>query len=200
MALPLRAFEHRRKLPGHLWNRYPQRDVETGMSNRIRFMALFSIMAIAVAACGAAQGTDGDSDGGDAETPPVAGMCAPDHPDCEDTVVAPDGDVGEKIEYRPIEPEGNVAGEGTAINDGTLVSRDGNLVTIGFWMGVESCYAVESVDVTETAGEVSVEIIVAARDLDAACIQIAEARSVTVELSQPLGDRALQIGDVVIQG
>lgn len=170
------------------------------MSNRIRFTALFSIMAIAIAACGAAQGTDGDSNGGGSETPPVAGMCAPDHPDCKDTVVAPDGDVADEIVYRPIEPEGDVAGEGTAINHGTLVSSDGALVTIGFWMGVESCYAVEGVDVTETASEVSVEIIVAARDLDAACIQVAEARSVTVELSQPLGDRTLQIGDVVIQG
>ncbi len=127
-------------------------------------------------------------------------MCALEHPDCEDTVVAADGDLGDDIEYRPIEPEGDVAGEGTAINDGTLVSSDGNLLTIGFWMGVESCYAVESVDVTETASEVSVEIIVAARDLDAVCIEVAEARSVTVELSQPLGDRALQIGNVVIQG
>lgn len=170
------------------------------MSSKLKFMALVAIMAIAITACGPAQGTNRDSAAGDSATPPVAGMCAPDHPDCEDTVVAPDGDIGEGIEYRPIDPEGDVAGEGTAINDGALVSTDDNFVTIGFWMGVESCYAVEKVEVTESDSEASVEIIVAARDPNAVCIQLAEARSVTVELAQPLGDRALRIGEVVILG
>lgn len=161
-------------------------------------------VALTLAACGTVQGAEGTNDVADTTSPPIAGACAPDHPDCEDTVVVPDegdeGTVDDEIRYRPIEPEGDVAGEGRVLSDGTLVSAEGNSITIGFWMGVETCYAVERVDVTETDSQVSVDIIVAARDVDAACIEIAEARSVTVELGEPLGDRTLQVGDVVIAG
>lgn len=171
------------------------------MINRIKLTAVIAIMALGITACGVAQGSDdGSSETGD-DVPPIAGMCVEEQPDCQDTVVVPDDGADKPdIQYRPIEPEGDVAGDGVLLSDGQVIAVDGNLVTIGFWMGVEDCYAVEYVEVTETDSLVTVDISVASRDLDAVCIEIAEARSVTVELSEPLGDRAVQVGEVMISG
>ena len=169
------------------------------MMNRIRLTALISIMALAIAACGTAQGSNVGS--GDTEVPPMAGMCTQEQPDCQDMVEVPnDGTDGPDVEYRPIEPEGDVAGDGALLNDGELVAVDGKTITIGFWMGVEDCYAVEFAEVQESPDLVKVNISIAARDVDAMCIEIAEARSVSLELGSPLGERALQIGDVLIEG
>lgn len=163
------------------------------MKSRIRLTAVTSIMALAVAACGVAQGTDALPD--DTEVTPVAGMCAEEQPDCQDTVDVPvNGSDEPQIRYRPIESEGDVADEATLLNDGKLIAAEGNTITIGFWMGVEDCYAVEFAKAEESDNLVIVDISIAARDLDAVCIEIAEARSVTLELSQPLGERAVQIG------
>lgn len=169
------------------------------MINRIKLTAVIAVMTLGITACGLTLGNDdGSGETGD-EAPPVAGMCAEEQPDCQDTVVVPDdGAEDPDIQYRPIEPEGDVAGDGVLLNDGRVVAVDGNLVTIGFWMGVEDCYAVEYVEVTETDSLVTIDISIASRDLDAVCIEIAEARSVTVELSEPPGDRAVQVGEVVI--
>lgn len=171
------------------------------MIDTIKLTAVIAVMALGITACGLAQGSDdGSGETGD-EVPPVAGMCVEEQPDCQDMVGVPDDGADEPdIQYRPIEPEGDVTGDGVLLNDGELVAVDGNLVTIGFWMGVEDCYAVEYVEVTETHSLVTVDISVASRDLDAVCIEIAEARSVTIELSEPLGDRAVQVGEVVISG
>ncbi len=170
-----------------------------------------------------------DAPGGSGQDIPTSGMCLPDVPDCVDVVVDPvapghdaDGrclpefpdcvDTSGPLEepgtpsvdpgsvYRPIEPEGDVAGEGVVIGGGDLVSVDGNRITVGFWMGVEDCFAVERIDLAETETKVAVDITVAARDADQACIALAEARSVTVELDAPLGDRLLEIGGVTFHG
>ena len=185
----------------HRWNREPAKPVQrpNRMMNKIRLTAVISIMALAVAACGVAQGSDAGSD--DTEAPPVAGMCTEEQPDCQDTVDVPDDGTGQPdIQYRPIEPEGDVAGDGTPISDGELVAVDGRQITIGFWMGVEDCYAVELAEVEETEDLVKVNISVAARDVEAMCIEIAEARSVTLDLAAPLGDRVVQIGDGLVRG
>jgi len=196
------------------------------MKNRTKLLALISIMALGLAACGVAGGTEGDpapgqgidvgepngdgasgtclvgtpdcvdADLGDDPVPPAAGMCLPDHPGCVDTVVLPDQ--GADIEYRPIEPEGDVPGEGRVIGGGEVVSAEGNKVTVGFWMGIEDCYAVERVDVAETETKVAIDITVAEREVGAMCIELAEARSVTVELDSALGERIVEIGGVTI--
>lgn len=117
---------------------------------------------------------------------PGMGMCARDVPDCNDM------DLG--ISWNPIEVTPGIEGD-TTHPVGELVDTSGTDVTIGFWMGTESCYAVNAVDVTETDTTVTVEISVVTRPGVDACIDIAEARSVTVSLAAPLGDRKLVVGD-----
>lgn len=120
---------------------------------------------------------------------PAAGArCLPDALDCEDT-----GPL-EPVTYRPIDVEGDQPGDGTVIGSGELIDAAGDTVTVGFWMGTDSCFAVERIDVAETDTKVAVDITVAARSLDQACIEIAEARSVTVELGRPLGGRIFEVG------
>lgn len=171
------------------------------MIHTIKLTAVIAILTLGISACGVAQGSGDGSDETGHEVPLISGMCAEEQPDCQDTVGLPD-DIADdpNIQYRPVEPEGDVAGDGVLLSDGRLVAVDRNLVTIGFWMGVEDCYAVEYVEVTETDSLVTVDISLAARDFDAVCIEIAEARAVTIELAEPLGDRAVRVGEVVING
>jgi len=65
-------------------------------------------------------------------------------------------------------------------------------------MGIEDCYAVERVDVAETETKVAIDITVAEREVGAMCIELAEARSLTVELDSALGERIVEIGGVTI--
>jgi len=116
---------------------------------------------------------------------PGIGMCARDLPECNDT------DLG--IAWAPIDIAHAVEGDATTPS-GELVDAVGSDVTVGFWMGIESCYAVNAVDVTETDTTVSVDISVVGRPGVDTCIAIAEARSVTVTLAAPLGDRNLVVG------
>lgn len=113
-----------------------------------------------------------------------------------DTTLPPDGGNGGGVVWRPIAPEGDLPTEGQIVAGGTVVGVDGNRLTIGFTMGVDTCYGVESVEVTETDTTVSVDITVAARDADQVCIMVAENRSITVDLQSLLGERAVDVGGV----
>lgn len=163
-------------------------------TSRTRTAALLAVLAIATAACSPA----GADDTPDTTPPPTTEVPADDAPAQDEPMPVP-GDDGE-ITYRPIEPEGDLAGEGTVPSGGELISVDGNTVTIGFWMGVEDCYGVERIDVAETETKVTVDVTIAERSLDQVCIAIAEARSVTVELDAPLGDRILEFGGAPVNG
>lgn len=212
------------------------------MITKTHTIALIGLLAVVLAACGAASvdqesslptapgiavGEPHPDAPGDLEQGgPIMGTCLPDTPDCADMGVDPpaptDGrclpedpdclDTSGPIEepgepsadpvtaYRPVEPEGDVAGEGTSVPGDVLLDVDGNRIEVGFWMGVQDCYAVEDVDVSETDEAVSVDIVVAARSEDRACTDLAEARSVSVELDAPLGDRVLDVGGVRLSG
>lgn len=196
------------------------------MMYRFKSIALLAVMSLALIACGIAEGTESDpapgqgvdvgepnngaagtclvgtpdcvdADLGDGSAPPSVGMCASETPDCVDTVVIGDGNDGSDVDYRPIEPEGELPGDGHVVA-GEVIAVESNLVTVGFWMGVEDCYGVERVEVAETDTKVAVDITVAEREVGTACIALAEARSVTVELSRPLEGRILEIGGVTI--
>jgi hypothetical protein len=159
----------------------------------LRIAALLAVLAIATAACSGAvaNGATGTP------TTPTTEAPADDTPVADEPMPSPGNDNGGSIPdivYRPIDVEGDLPGDGDVHSGGTLISVDGNTVTVGFWMGVEDCYGVERIDIAETETKVAVDITIAARALDQVCIAIAEARSVTVELDAPLGDRILEIG------
>ncbi len=158
-------------------------------NTRIRTAALLAVVALAVSACSAVSADDTP----DTTTPPTTEAPAGDAP-------MPVPGESEDIDWRPIEPEGDLPTEGSVVGGGTVVAVDGNFVTIGFWMGVDECFGVERVDVTETETKVAIDITVAARDAAQICIALAEARSVTVELTAPLGDRVVEVGGAPVNG
>jgi hypothetical protein len=159
------------------------------MKTTIRLFALASL--ITVAACGIGLGSGDQPVSGPG---PATGMCAPDVPNCVDVVVDEDPLGG--VTYRPIEVEGDLGGEALPVSAAELIDTIGNRIEIGFFMGVDECYLVEAVNVTETEEKVAVEILVAGRPEVEVCIDMAEARSVAVELDAPLGERVLEVGGV----
>lgn len=158
-----------------------------------RIAALLAVLAIATAACSTAAADETP------DTTPTTEAPADDTP-AQDAPMPVPGEVDPEITYRPIEVEGDLAGDGYVPGGGELISVDGNTITVGFWMGVEDCFGIERIDIAETETKVAVDITVAARAVDQICIEIAEARSVTVELNAPLGGRILEIGGTTING
>ena len=165
-------------------------------TSRTRFTALLAVLAIALAACSSAVADDTPT-----TTVPGTEVPADDAPVQDEPMPGPnDDDVDGAVTYRPIEVEGDLPGDGYVPGGGELISVDGNKVTVGFWMGVDTCYGIERIDIAETETKVAVDITVAARALDQVCIEIAEARSVTVELDAPLGGRILEVGGAPVNG
>ncbi len=69
---------------------------------------------------------------------------------------------------------------------------DDSVVLVHFYGGVQDCYGARAtVDETDEAVEVTLETGSRADAGDRACIEIAQAQELTVELDAPLGDRAL---------
>lgn len=160
-------------------------------TSRIRTAALLTVLAIAVAACSTAS-ADGTPE---TTVPDTTQVPVEDTPTQDAPMPVP----GEEITYRPIDIEPDLPADGHVPGGGELISVDGKVVTIGFWMGVEDCYGVQRVDVTETETKVAIDITVSARSADQVCIALAEARSITVQLDAELGDRVLEIGGVTYQ-
>ncbi len=159
-------------------------------NTRTRTAALLAVLAIAVSACSAASAnTDNTTPGSD---DPIESPVT--------TVPSDGGPVVDDITYRPIDVEGGLVGPGHIINHGEVIAVDGNRVTLGFWMGVDTCYGIERIDLAETDTKVAIDITIGARAADQVCIEIAEARSVTVEFSSPLGERIVEVGGAPING
>jgi hypothetical protein len=76
------------------------------------------------------------------------------------------------------------------------IANDDGTVTIVFWGGVEPCDVLDHVDVAYGADAVTVTLY-SGHDPsagDVACIDIAELKSVTITLDEPLGDRTIEDG------
>ena len=154
---------------------------------KTRYLTLLPIIALAVAACGGtATSTSASSS---------LGMCAAGTPDCVDVIVEDGGSEGEEI----AQPTGNAVNP-QPVTDAVLDPTDPQSLELRFktWMGVEPCDVIHSVNVTETATTVDVEILRGVGDIAATCIAMAVERTVVVELDAPLGDRAVTLSGVAV--
>jgi hypothetical protein len=96
----------------------------------------------------------------------------------------------------PVEPMPGMAGVRARGWDTADVSADGQRVTISFVSGIEPCAVLDHVDVAYGANTVTVTLF-EGHDPDAgdvACIDIGVFKSVTVDLTEPLGDREVRDG------
>lgn len=159
----------------------PRRDCgrQNGMKIRSFFLA---VLIIASTACGQAAPSDTTQDDGLA-------MCAPGVTDCVDVVIE-DVETGEAAE-----PTGN-AQDPTPITEGEFLGAVGNEVRVRVWTGVEPCDTLHSVEVTETADSVDLEVLHGAIDPAAICPAIAMERIIVAQLEAPLGDRTLTLSGV----
>ena len=77
------------------------------------------------------------------------------------------------------------------------VSKNGRSVTIHFYIGVEPCYVLDHIDVKYGARAVTITLY-QGHDRDAgdnvACIELAMAAAVRLQLDEPLGDRRIVDG------
>jgi hypothetical protein len=94
-----------------------------------------------------------------------------------------------------VEPTPGMAGVRPRPFVKSIVNDDGT-VTILFWGGVEPCDVLDHVDVSYGA-EAATVTLYSGHDPSAgnvACIDIAELKSVTITLDEPLGDRTIEDG------
>ncbi|HKZ20216.1 MAG TPA: hypothetical protein VJQ57_08905 [Acidimicrobiia bacterium] len=146
---------------------------------KTRTFSLTVFMIFSLACSQAAPSDDGEG----------LAMCAPGVTDCVDLVIE-DGETGEEAE-----PTGNAL-DPTPITEGEFLGAEGNEVRVRVWTGVEPCDTLHSVEVTETADSVDLEVLHGAIDPAAICPAIAMERIIVAELQAPLGDRTLTLSGV----
>jgi hypothetical protein len=135
-------------------------------------------------------------------------MCIEGVPECDDTVVIPDGDepvgrdVGDDVIVDPVpdpqvvEPDPNAVDLRARPFDSATVADDGRGVTIDFVSGVEPCYVLGKVRVDEDPNAVRITLFEGRLDTgeDVACIDLGVFKRTVVTLDEPLGDREIVDG------
>jgi hypothetical protein len=88
----------------------------------------------------------------------------------------------------PIEPDPAVLDPRPTAWDHVVVSADGRSLEVYFWMGVEDCYGLHSVDVVPSDGGIGITLMTGtAADAEGRlCIALAQLYSTTVMLEAPL--------------
>lgn len=180
------------------------------MRTRTRLLLPLALAAV-LAACGGPAEPGGDvgsggAGGGTDSNPgdPAGGTCLV-GTDCTDTPgldPGPDEDVDPDIEVVDEPPfPARIVVPRPVVDELTPVFLqwavvDGAAVTVGYLAGVEPCFVAAEVVVSELTDVVAITVLGGPdRDAgDVACIEIAEAMAVEVELSAPLGDRRLVDG------
>ena len=96
----------------------------------------------------------------------------------------------------PVTPAGPTLNPRKVPWESATPAGDGRSLDIVWWSGVEPCYVLDRVEVTETAREVTVTLYEGQdrRQPDAACIEIAIEKTTTVRLKSPLDDRKVVDG------
>ncbi len=169
-------------------------------------IAASATIALALAGCGADAPSTSEPLGDPFEfpaEPDIAAACAPDVPDCSDTV---DGGGGDRLMSADITLLGSVP-EGTRVVEmapgasanadplfvSAAVVGDGNLVTLLFTGGEAPCFFIDHVEIVEVDDAVTVTVL-AGGELDGICDGQSSEQGVAVELAAPLGTRGLVDG------
>ncbi len=133
---------------------------------------------------------------GGGQSEPGSGGGAPGYPG--DEPIAPPDDPGLEPEPVPeptlVEPRPGMVGVHPIAfsTDDVVVSPDDSAVLfVSFWSGVEPCYVLDHIEVTETDETVTVTLFEGSDPAaaDAVCIEIAMLKQVEITLDSPLGDR-----------
>lgn len=98
--------------------------------------------------------------------------------------------------YALVEPRPGMAGVHPIGFERVRPLSGGTTLRVIFWSGVEPCSVLDSVEVEESDEEVTITLYEGhdPNATDVACIEIAMKKAVDVELSRPLGDRAVVDG------
>ena len=88
----------------------------------------------------------------------------------------------------PIEPDPAVLAPRPTAWDHVVVSADGRSLEVYFWMGVEDCYGLHSVEVTPSDSGIGITLLTGtAADAEGRlCVALAQLYSTTVTLEAPL--------------
>ncbi len=88
----------------------------------------------------------------------------------------------------PIDPDPAVLDPRPTAWDHVVVSADGRSLEVYFWMGVEDCYGLHSVEVTPADGGIGITLLTGtAADAEGRlCVALAQLYSTTVTLKAPL--------------
>lgn len=175
----------------------------TAMTAMIRLFAISFAVLVFTIACGddTADVIAGDPDASDVVDPdtPVGDDDTPVDDDgtpvdSEPADPADGGDTG--IGWERIEPTPDLTNPGVATPDELVVDpADPSAVLVRFFGGVGECYGAEATVVEQSDDVVRIRLEVGGRadiPADTACIAIAVAQELRVELDAPLGDRALR--------
>ena len=105
--------------------------------------------------------------------------CDPAQPDMLETCLAG---------ATPIEPDDSLTSPTPAAFDHVTVSADGRTLTVYFWMGVQECNGLHSVEVAPTETGIALRILTGIPEdaISRICIQLAQLYSTVVTLEQPL--------------
>lgn len=189
-------------------------------------VSLAALIAVAIAGSQLATADSQEHSSPNAGPDDVGGggmaMCVEGVPDCDDMVVAPDGDpCGEhvigtgpdaSVGYTPCPgddlPGGTDDGAQLVVPapgmsdvrphpfDHVTLNDDGRAVTVFFWSGVEPCSVLDHVDVAYGDRAIAIALYEGhdASAGDVACIEIAVLKRVVVRLDEPVGDRQILDG------
>lgn len=184
------------------------------MKSPTRTMAIAVVASIALLSIAAVAGAN---DRTEPEIPVggggVAGMCLEGVPDCDDTLVDPDGSTGssgaaggtcpvgtpdcnDTPAAQVVEPRPGMAGVSARPFDAATVGDDDRTITIDFVSGVEPCWVLDHVDVAYGDDAVTITLFEGHDPAagDVACIEIGVFKQVVITLDEPLDGRAILDG------
>jgi hypothetical protein len=143
----------------------------------LTLLALASFAAVSPTAALAQSEAPAASPSASSQAPET--ICDPASPDMLETCLAT---------ATPIEPDDSLTSPTPVPFDHVTVSADGRTLTVYFWMGVQECNGLHSVEVEPTDGGITLSILTGIPDdaISRICIELAQLYSTVVTLDAPL--------------
>ncbi len=158
----------------------------------MRIAVLGMVVLLSLAGCGGASSGDAPATGGDS----VADSTGSGEVLCTEGDTSPECTAPPPQEGQLVTPSPGTVDARPTPWERFEAADDGSRLLVTYTGGVDTCYALDRVEVTETAEQVMVTVfegvIPAAQNQP--CIEIAVTKTVEVELSAPLGDRTVVDG------